>query len=573
MADDRSDDRHHGRSHGGGRGRQHGQDSQRHDSRGGRGETPGRHLQQGGRHPQHRDRDSQPRGRDSGRRAPRANLPRTLAWEVLRDVEVNDAYANLLLPSKLARTHLNGLDAGLATELTYGTLRGIGFYDAVIDAAAQRPAAEIDPPVLAALRMGAHQLLSMRVADHAAVSETVGVIKAHHEQRVGGFVNAVLRRISERSRDEWVELVVGDADEARRLEITTSHPGWIIRALRQALVAHGRSAEELPQLLDADNTPAAVCLSVLPGLADREAVAADWGTPTPLSPLGVHLDHGSPLEVPEVRAGTARVQDEGSQLVALALTAVEAPAGAWLDMCAGPGGKTAVLGARARQTGDRVIAADVSDHRADLVEDSTRQLADVVEVFTADGREFGHQHAEQFSRVLVDAPCSGLGALRRRPEARWRRRPSDVNELGPVQRELLASAIAAVMPGGVVAYTTCSPHHAETLLVVEDALRAAGIGVELLDAAAVLAEIAGREAEHFASAEVAGGRCAQLWPDVHGTDGMFLALLRKKPTDDADPAQHAGASQHAGAGEGTDTGEAAGPGQDAGAGEDVGSAS
>jgi 16S rRNA (cytosine967-C5)-methyltransferase len=553
MAEGRSDDRHHGRNHGdGGRGKQHGQDSQRHEGRGGRGgpqsrhfESRGRDSQPRGRDSQPRGRDSQPRGRDSGRRAPRANLPRTLAWEVLRDVEVNDAYANLLLPNKLARTRLSGLDAGLATELTYGTLRGIGFYDAVIDAAAQRPAAEIDAPVLAALRMGAHQLLSMRVADHAAVSETVGVVKAHHEQRAGGFVNAVLRRISERSREEWVEIVVGDADEARRLEITTSHPGWIVRALRQALVAHGRSAEELPRLLDADNTPAAVCLSVLPDLADRDAVAAEWGSPTPLSPLGVHLDHGAPLEVPEVRAGTARVQDEGSQLVALALTVPEAPAGAWLDMCAGPGGKTAVLGARALQTGDRVIAADVSDHRADLVEDSTRQLADVVEVFTADGREFGHQHAEQFTRVLVDAPCSGLGALRRRPEARWRRRPSDVNELGPVQRELLASAIAAAMPGGVVAYTTCSPHHAETLLVVEDALREAGDGVELLDAAAVLAEITGREPEHFASAEVAGGRCAQLWPDVHNTDGMFLALLRKTTGDDAGPAGGTGSAGHA----------------------------
>lgn len=483
--------------------------------------------------PHHHDRRSSgPRDHDRRGprqpRPPRADLPRTLAWEVLRDVELEDAYANLLLPGKLARTRLTGPDAALATELTYGTLRGIGLYDAIITVAAGRPAADIDPPVRAAMRMGAHQLLNMRVADHAAVSETVGVVKAHHDVRAGGFVNAVLRRISERTREEWLDTVTADVDPTRELEIATSHPAWIIRALRQALVAHGRDAGELRAVLDADNAPAKVCLSVLPGVADRADVADRVGTPTPLSPLGVHLDHGAPLDVPEVREGTARVQDEGSQLVALALTRPEAPAGAWLDLCAGPGGKTAVLGAVAAGTGDRVIAVDTSDHRADLVEDSTRALSEVVEVFAADGREFGTDHAEQFTRVLVDVPCSGLGALRRRPEARWRRTPKDVNTLGPIQRELLAAAISAAMPGGVIAYTTCSPHHVETLLVVEELAAAESSAVEMLDAAQVLAEVTGRPAEEFASAPVAGGRCAQLWPDVHGTDGMFLALMRKK---------------------------------------------
>lgn len=480
-------------------------------------------------------------------RPARTNLARVLAWEVLRDVDLEDAYANLLLPGKLSRTRLGGPDAALATELAYGTLRWRGLYDAIITVAADRPAADIDVPVLAALRMGAHQILGMRVADHAAVSETVAVVKEKHEPRAGGFVNAVLRRITERSREEWVDEVTrtasegsqnaaeAPADDVRRLEITTSHPAWIIRALRQALVAHGRDAAELPGLLDADNAPAAVCLSVLPGLADRDAIAESWGSRTAYSPIGVHLSHGAPSDVPEVARGTTRVQDEGSQLVALALTAPEAPEGAWLDMCAGPGDKTAVLGAVARGTGEAVIATDASEHRADLVEDSTRELADVVEVFAADGREFGRAHAEQFSRVLVDAPCSGLGALRRRPEARWRRSPADIGELGPVQRDLLAAAITAAMPGGLIAYTTCSPHHAETLQVVESVLDDLGRdatadapAVEVLDAAAVLAGITGRPAEEFASATVGSGRCAQLWPDAHGTDGMFIALLRRR---------------------------------------------
>lgn len=465
--------------------------------------------------------------------------PRRLAWQVLHDVAANDAYANLLLPGALAKAGVSGPEAALATELTYGTLRGLGLYDAVIAHAASRPVARIDIRALAAMRLGTHQILGMRTADHAAVSETVALVKKV-QPRAAGFTNAVLRRVSERSREEWIALLTADADEAHTLEVRTSHPAWTVRALREALAAHGRDPEDIEALLAADNTPARVCVTALPGVADRDSIAQEFGTPTPLSPYGVHLDGGNPLAVPAVREGTARVQDEGSQLVALALA--EAPLGTpgdpasaadlrglpWFDMCAGPGGKTSVLAARARETGGgvQVVATDASAHRAHLVEDSTRVFVDAVEVHAADGREFGHAHPGAFARVLVDVPCSGLGALRRRPEARWRRKPSDVTDLAPVQRALLASAWDSLAVGGVLAYTTCSPHAEETLGVIREAVDRLG-GLEVLDAPAVLAGITGTDAARFASAEVAGGTCVQLWPDRHDTDGMFLALLRK----------------------------------------------
>lgn len=476
-------------------------------------------------------RGSEGRGRggkkfQGHRERPKAN-PRVIAWEVLRDVDLNDAYANLLLPAKLERTRMSGPDAAMCTEMTYGTLRARRFYDAIIEKVSDRPVDQIEAAVLNAMRLGAHQILAMRVADHAAVSETVGVISKNADtkiaNRAAGFVNAILRRITEKSRDEWLEVVTEGLSDDERLEISTSHPAWIIRSLRQALVANGRNAEELTQLLEAHNTPARVCLSVLDGTRDQ--VAQKHGEPTELSPIGVTLTHGDPAHVDAVASGHARVQDEGSQLVALALVEAEAqedPADPWLDLCAGPGGKTSVLAAHAGNK--KVDAVDASAHRTELVKDSTRAF-DNVQAVNDDGREFAAAHPNTYARVLVDVPCSGLGALRRRPEARWRRKPSDIGALGGVQRDLLRTAIEATKSGGVIAYTTCSPHVAETLMVIEDIVKKQPVTV--IDAPEVVAQLSGKPAETFESATVASGRVVQLWPHIHSTDGMFLALLKK----------------------------------------------
>lgn len=444
------------------------------------------------------------------------NLPRRIAWEVLVDVETKDSYANLLLPVKLARTRLNSQDAAFTTELTYGALRQQEFYDAIIGSAANRTIDDIDPEPLAGMRLGAHQILSMRVPDHAALSETVAVIKSY-APKTAGFVNAVLRRISEADRAEWLRRVTKGATPVGQQAIEYSHPEWIVRALTQALKGHGRDAAELEALLEADNAPAKVSVSALPGLIDRSALP---GHPTKYSPIGATLETAVPKDVDAVATGKARVQDEGSALVALALAHAEAPAGTWADLCAGPGGKAAVLAAVAKQSGTSLDAFDSSEHRTELVRSSTQAL-DNVTTDVQDAREVTGPYA----KVLVDVPCSGLGALRRRPEARYRRRPEDINALAGLQRELLRAALAACAPGGVVAYSTCSPHYAETVLVVDDVLR--GTDIEILDTPAVLADVTGEEAEIFTSVSRGAGRYAQLWPHVHNTDGMFLALMRK----------------------------------------------
>lgn len=443
----------------------------------------------------------------------------------------SDAYANLVLPPLLRERHLTGRDAAFATELAYGTLRLRARYDDVLAQVVDRPLDRLDPALLDVLRLGAHQVLGMRVPAHAAVSQTVALARERVGVGPSQMVNAVLRRLTARPADEWAESVgAGVEDPVERLAVRHSHPAWVARALRQALVADGRDAAELEDLLAADNVPPAVTLVARPGLAAPDevtdavpdAVAGRW------APTALVLPGGDPADVPGVERGAVGVQDEGSQLVTLALAevALDPPAvdgERWLDLCAGPGGKAALLGAVAARHGASLVANEVQPHRVGLVRRSVRGLpGDVVEVREGDGRDVGAQEPGRYDRVLVDAPCTGLGALRRRPEARWRRTPADVGPLGDLQRALLTSALAAVRPGGVVAYVTCSPHVAETRLVVQDVLRRVPDVVQL-DARPVVRRVAGE-------IPLGEGPGVQLWPDVHGTDAMFLALLRRTPT-------------------------------------------
>ena len=458
-------------------------------------------------------------------KGPRRSRPvtpsRLVAFEVLMAVDVDDAYANLALPAKIKECGLSSNDAGLATELTYGTLRMQGFYDRVIANAAARDIDTIDLVVLNILRMGVHQLLNMRVAQHAAVDESVNL--AEHMASLGavGFVNAVLRRTSRHDLEDWQEFISKDISNAdERLAALYSHPVWIVRALKQSLDAEGRG-EELENLLASDNVNPRVTLVELPGFVDANDEVE--GEPTKYSPLGMSLNTGGdPTRFARVREGVVRVQDEGSQLAALVLSRHHeiTPGEKWLDMCAGPGGKAALLAAEATLGGAELTANEVIPGRADLVRKALAILPDV-DVVTGDGVHIGADQPNTYDRILLDAPCTGLGALRRRPEARWRKSPKDVGDLTALQAQLLTSALQALKPGGVLAYVTCSPHLAETRAIVEGALRKNQI-VSELDARAVLSEVA------MEPLDIAGDSLsAQLWPHRHGTDAMFISLLTK----------------------------------------------
>ena len=430
--------------------------------------------------------------------------PRRVAFDVLRQVTGEDAYANLALSKRLATAGLDTRDAGLVTELVSGTCRLMGTYDRVIEAASGRALSTLQPAVVDLLRLGAHQLLGMRMKKYAAVTSTVDLARATVGQRVTGLVNAIMRKLSAHDLDGWLDVLAAGADPLDELAIRGHHPRWIVEAYADVL-----PAEELPAALAANNVAPHPTLVVRPGLARVQELRG--ATPARFSPFGATAE-GAPSEQTAVRQGRAGVQDEGSQLVAWALSHTAAPEGPWLDLCAGPGGKASLLAGLARQQGTWLLASELQEHRARLVAQSLGAYPDGTVTVVADGTKPAWGRA--FSRVMADVPCSGLGALRRRPESRWRRSPEDVTALGSLQRELLRKAIASTVPRGVVAYVTCSPHRAETVEVVDDVL-AEHPGATRLHAPDMLPDVP----------DAALGDDIQLWPHRHGTDAMYLALL------------------------------------------------
>ncbi|MFC5138717.1 RsmB/NOP family class I SAM-dependent RNA methyltransferase [Actinomycetospora rhizophila] len=478
---------------------------------------PGGHRSGRGprRKPDDRRRGSgPPRGRQGPGRPPSGDPAREAALDTLRAVREDAAYANLVLPALLRERRITGRDAALATDLTYGTCRAQGLLDAILAACCDRPLDELDGPVLDALRLGAQQLLRTRIPPHAAVSAVVELVRSRAGSRPTGFVNAVLRRVAERDEAAWVERLA-PPDDLGRLALAHAHPRWIAEVFARAL----GSDDELGAALAADDARPAVHLAARPGEISAEELAAiTGGDESPYSPYGVLLtEGGDPGELAPVREGLAVVQDEGSQLVALVASRapVEGSDTRWLDLCAGPGGKAVMLGALAAIEGATLDAVDRAPHRARLVEQATEGLP--VRVHTGDARELTLPE-EAYDRVLVDAPCTGLGALRRRPEARWRRQPEDVAELTELQRSLLRAALERTRPGGVVTYATCSPHPEETTAVVTAV--AAETGAELLDTPALLPEVPD-------TAVPGDGPGVQLWPHRHGTDAMYAAVLRR----------------------------------------------
>lgn len=440
----------------------------------------------------------------------RLDPARQVAYAALRAVDDTDSYLNLTLSSLLAEAGLTGRDAAFTTELANGCIRLQGRYDAIIAACVRGGPTSLQPEVLTAIRLGCHQIHAMRVPAHAAVGTTVELVREAVGERPVRLVNAVLRRIAATSLEIWL----ADLTLPERY----SHPQWVVDAFTDALTAGGRDPAELTALLEADNAAPLVTLAVRPGLASIADLIASYDVRAGrYSPYAGLLAAGDPHDLAPVRAGRVGVQDEGSQLAALVVARAEVVGRdeRWLDVCAGPGGKAALLTGLARERRATLVAAERLPHRATLVGRALRAYAGPRPVLVADGTR-GPWRPNSFDRVIVDAPCTGLGALRRRPEARWRRRPEDLGALVPLQLTLLDAALTAVRPGGVVGYVTCSPHLAETRGVV-DAVLGSRREVAEEDARGLLPGVD----------QLGGGPAVQLWPHVHGTDAMFVAVLRR----------------------------------------------
>ncbi len=429
---------------------------------------------------------------------------RTLAVDALVRVE-QGAFSNIVLPAMLRGSELSARDRAFATGLVYSAIRRRMALDHLLEMVTDRPLAELDPPVRAAVRLGTAQLLD-GVPAHAAVSETVDAV-ARRAPRARGFVNAVLRKVAALGPPwPWPE---GDSVDA--VAVRTSHPEWIVRRLSDDLGAAAAAG-----VLESDNVPPAVTLRPNPRRTTPDDLAAE------LAAAGVDVSRGAlvpdalvttgtgdPAALPAVVEGRATPQDQASQAVVAQLR--PQPGEIVLDVAAGPGGKATGVGELVGDDG-LVLATDVHPARARLVRDTANRLGlGSVHAVAADARLLPVGAAARFDRVLVDAPCSGLGVLRRRPEARFRVQPSDVDDLAALQRELLTAAVPLVRPGGRLVYSVCTLTRAESVAIDE---------------------WMARTFPHLVAEPPPGdpwrpwGRGALLLPQAAGTDGMFVLSVR-----------------------------------------------
>ena len=440
-------------------------------------------------------------------KSPKPDAPRLLAFDLLTEVNRNEGYSNLLLPQALNASKLEDRDRSLVTELLYGTIRMQGKHDWVLAQISDRPWSEVDPGIVDICRLGVHQIHEMRIPDHAAVAATVEVARKRIGESKASFVNALLRSVTRTPIEEWFSPLNAIADPVERLAIRYSHPEWIVSAYYDLL----KSWDEVEAALTINNEAATPTLVSWPGFSSQQDLVDIGGEPTEFSPYGVHWK-GNPGALDLIKARKIGVQDEGSQLVA-EVFAKSAAGTQWLDLCAGPGGKAALLSSIARQRGIVFTANEISNARAELV----KQVVHGDRVMVSDGRTIG-EAPDKFDAILIDAPCTGLGALRRRPEVRWRRTLQDLRELTLLQRELVDSATQALNPGGVLGYATCSPHLAETSIQIAD-IKKKHPGLK---------QIAVDEFLPISLQEATREGAMSLWTHKHGTDAMYLALFRKE---------------------------------------------
>jgi len=457
------------------------------------------------------------RRRGSERRSAAPTKTRLLALRVLERVQRAGAYADVLLNATLARSDLTGPDRAFATELVYGTLRWRGRLDYLLAKCLERDLEKLEPLVATALRLGAYQIVCARVPTASAVDESVRCIRAAGAERATGLVNAVLRRLA--AEHEQIPEPTLQDDPLGHLMHSLSLPQWIAtRWIEQygpeEAAALARASNETPPLTIRANRSKTTAAALLEELRERfpEARPCRWAKD------GIVLGRrGNPSIDAAFRDGRFTVQDEASQLVVGLLD--PQPGERVLDVCAAPGGKATAIAERVGETGE-VLALDRHERRLDLVRRAARRLSLTrLGCHVADATRPLRDIApnEHFDRVLVDAPCSGLGTLRRNPDARWRLRPGDVERLAETQRAILRESSAALRPGGTLVYSTCTLPREENESVIE-AFLSDHRGFEIVPAAEAPSEV--RELMQ----EDGYMRCL---PHRHDTDGFVAVRIRR----------------------------------------------
>ena len=439
---------------------------------------------------------------------------RETALKALHEVNEKGAYANVALARSLRAVKLSEVDRRFATELVYGAVKAGGTLDWMLRRYLNRPLSKIPPMVRDILRLGIYQLFFLaRVPASAACNTAVEMTKRCSHAGTVKFVNAVLRTAAR--EPEKATFPTGKAHEAENLALSLQHPEWLVRRWIEQF-----GYEEARALCAFDNAQAVLSLrtNTLKITRDKlierlsqegvEAEASAW------APEGVLCRrHGALDDLPSLQQGLFQVQDESSMLVAHVLA--PEPGEFVLDVCSAPGGKTTHIATLMEDQG-RIVALDVHAHKIERIAENCERLGITsVQPLLLDAREAGARFSCQADRVLVDAPCSGLGVLRRRPDARWRKTPEEIAALVPLQRDILRSAAAAVKRGGVLVYSTCTIECEENEAVIEDFLS---------QHEDFILENTG----DFLPLQKRTQKMIQLYPQRDGTDGFFIARLLRR---------------------------------------------
>ncbi len=443
---------------------------------------------------------------------------RQLASEILLKVDIRRAYADLLLDHALANSPLADRDRSLLTELVYGTLRWRGKIDDQLNRQLRRPLRDTDPAVRNLLRLTAYQLLFLnKIPDYAAVNEAVQLAKTHVGSKVAGFVNGVLRNLL-RDRDRATGDLLPGRESIAALAVNHSHPEWLVKRWidefgRNDTIALMRVNNEKPPLVVRVNRRK-ISREGLLDLFQQNGITAKA---TAWSPEGVWLNAGRVVSrIPGFNDGLVQVQGEASQLVGFLLSPQRGEH--ILDVCAAPGGKTTHIAELMGDAG-QVLATDKSARGIRRIQKSSARLGlQSIRTECVDmSRELTAPIHERFDRILVDAPCSGLGTLRAHPEIKWQRSESDLARLSRLQSQILNRVADYLKSGGVLLYSTCTLNHVENAAVVEDFLKRHK-EFELQDPAGYLPAQA---------KPLTQGHYFLALPHRHNTDGFFAARMRK----------------------------------------------
>jgi len=453
----------------------------------------------------------------SGSPKGRPASPRELAMHVLTQVEQEGAYSNLLLNTALQKASLSKSDAGLATELIYGTISRLNTLDYFLDKHVNKGTRKLQPWVRSLLRLSLYQIIYLdRIPDHAVVSEAVNLAKRRGHQGISGMVNGVLRNIL---RQKESLAIPADLPAAKRISLQHSHPEWLVE---RWISQYGPETAEA--ICAANNEPPAVSVRVNTTMISREEMLKEMegrglqAVPSSLSPYGIVVKGAGNMALTDwYREGMISIQDESSMLVAEAVA--PEPGMRVLDCCAAPGGKSAHMGELMKDEGS-IVANDIHSHKGKLIADQAARLGlDCIRTVTGDALELpGRFEPASFDRILLDAPCSGLGVIRRKPDLKWGKTEEDIREIAALQSRLLDSVSALLRPGGVLVYSTCTIEPQENEGVVTSFVSR---HPEFeLDETGSLSRLKDK-------ALVRGGGI-QILPQHYHSDGFYIARLRRR---------------------------------------------